>query len=135
MFSKASPEPIYLPGGERHMFRRVFGSKFTISSAEESPGIQITDIILWLYKQFQNGRPFSPMCAGLIIQVFRKGTQVDLSFESVSRDLHNYFRMLDAVPITEKQVQKARELLELSERRRQQNMLEYAKQKLSAAPN
>ena len=48
--SNASDEPIQRPG-ETIIFRKVAGSTFEVSTSDNSAGIQIADLILWLFRQ------------------------------------------------------------------------------------
>jgi hypothetical protein len=129
LFSNASTDPLYLPGGEKHIARKVFGSEFVISSADSSPGIQIVDVILWSFKRIIEGRRLPPSLSDLMQVVFRRARQHDFSFDGVSRQVvERYQSMMDA-PLTGEAEAKAREMLENFESRWQQNMLDYAKRK------
>jgi hypothetical protein len=55
LFTNASDEPYEWPGEEPRVLRMVFGSELTISSSAESAGIQIADLILWLFKKITSG--------------------------------------------------------------------------------
>jgi len=118
LLSNASPDPLILPGGERHVFRRVFGSEFVMSTADDSPGIQATDVVLWLFKRVAEGDDVGPNSARLMLEVFRRATLHDFCFESVSHGLKEFFEKLERMPITEKQMKKGREFLALVESRR-----------------
>ena len=130
MFSNASPDPIYRPGGEKHVLRKVFGSKFVISSADDSPGIQVIDIILWLFKRFVEGRELGPNTTSLMQHIFRRGKHQDFSFNGVSHQLEEQFNQLYSESLPEDQMQKGQDLIELFESKRQKNMLEYSEKKL-----
>ena len=128
--SNASPEPLNLPLGEKLVLRSVFGSKFIISSAAESAGIQIIDIILWLLKKAYNVEPLPHNCVDLIKYVSRRGEEHEVSLESISGYLSKFMPQLEAAPISEEQMAKAHELLGLVEENRQEKMLQYSEQKL-----
>jgi len=51
LFRNAAPDVITWTMGEKYTLRRVEGSDFRISSAQESAGIQAVDTVLWLFKR------------------------------------------------------------------------------------
>ena len=130
MFSNASPDPLYWPGEEKHVLRKVFGSEFIMSSADVSPGIQMIDVVIWLFKRVIEGKHLGENSAPVLRYVFRRARQHDFSFDGVSRQLSELFEQIYSTPMTEEQMEKGQKQLELSESRRQQNMLEYAESKL-----
>lgn len=67
--------------------------------------------------------------------VFRRGYQNDLSFESVGGWLERYFHELNTQPLSDEAIAKGKEILELAEKRRQEEMAKYAEEKLCAASN
>jgi hypothetical protein len=107
MFANASADPLYLPGGERHILRKVFGSQFVISSAEESAGIQAVDLVLWLFQRVLSGNDLPPASARLMRFVFRRARQHDFSFAGVSNRLEVMFDGLWSRPLSEAQLAKA----------------------------
>jgi hypothetical protein len=129
IFSNASPDPLYMPFGERHVFRKVFGSEFIISSARESAGIQAIDIVLWLFKRVVNGEYLPPNSTRLMQFVFRRAHQHDFSFLGVSSRLSQIFKDISAARLSDEQWQKGQELLVEFEERRQGKMIEYEKMK------
>jgi hypothetical protein len=135
IFSNAKPDPLFLPGGEKHIFRRVFGSEFVISSAQESVGIQAIDIILWLFKRLIEGKNLGENSSKLLIHVFRHAKQHDFSFMTISKYVSDTFDFLFNEPISDEQMKKAQELLEYAEERRQEKLFQYAENKLIGAVN
>jgi len=49
MYSNARDDAVMHSFGSRMVLRRVFGSEFEISDAKGSAGIQVIDVILWLF--------------------------------------------------------------------------------------
>ncbi len=133
LLSNASPDPLVLPFEEPRVLRRVFASKFVTSTVADSPGIQATDVVLWLYKRIVEGNHVGPHSRALMLHVFRQARHHVFSFESVSRELAEFFEMLDRAPITEEQMRMAKMTLGQIESRRQAQMLEYAEKKVLAA--
>ena len=131
LFSTATADPLILPFGEKHIFRRVFGSKFTISSSVESPGIQMIDTILWLFRQLERQQPLPVKCAKLVEYSITRGDKFELSLPEVISYLSDFFQKLQSVPITASQQENAEHFLKIAEDRRQQNIREYAMKKLS----
>jgi predicted metal-dependent HD superfamily phosphohydrolase len=122
-----------LLGGEKHQLRRLHGSKFRISASSDSPGIQVVDTILWLFKRVINQKKIGSNSASLMNYVFSRGYQTDLSFEAVGKSLKKYFEELNDQPLTEEAITRARMILDTSEQRRQAEMAAYAEEKLHKA--
>lgn len=135
IISKAPPGTINWPGDEPHVLRRVFGSKFIISNARESAGIQVIDVILWLLRKGFDGNPLTVNCYKLISYVIHRSYYYEISLKGMEEYLSDFMRKLDSVPLTEEQLKKSKELLEISEKKRQEKMLEYAVQKLLPSSN
>lgn len=131
LFSTATADPLVLPFGEKHVFRRVFGSKFTVCSPAESPGIQVIDTILWLIRRIEGGEKLPDSCAKLVGYCAFQGYMFELSLQNIVDYLDDFFRQLQSVPLTSSQLENAERLLQIAEDRRQQNMREYAQKKLA----
>ena len=129
MYSKAAAGVINWPMEEPISFRRVTGSKFIIKSSKDSPGIQAIDVVLWLFKKVLQGKSLPPNSAKLMNHVFKYGYQNDLSFEGVGSGLNEMVEALNNKVFDEKDFKNARELLELSENRRQEEMKKYRNNK------
>jgi len=124
LVSNALPDPIHLPG-ETQVLRKVHKSDFEVAASDSSPGIQIADFILWIFKQFLAGKEIPYRCAKLLNFVMRRGMQNDFSFEGVSRAMQEQFGpMLDS-EVTEEDLRRARELQERYEAIRLDNIAAY----------
>jgi hypothetical protein len=119
MFSNASDEPIHRPG-ETIVFQKVAGSTFKVSTSEESAGIQIADLVLWLFRQFLAGKQLPEHSAGILQYVFRKGYQHDFSFDGVGKQVEQKYREMMAEDIPPEAVAAGRRILEQHEKRRQE---------------
>lgn len=106
-----------------------------ISSAGKSAGIQVVDMILWLFKRVLEDKPLGPYSADLMRYVFRRGYQNDLSFESVGGWLEGFFADPYAKPFGPEEIAKAQEYQRFAEERRQHQIAEYAENKVKTASN
>ncbi len=131
LYKNAAPDVITWTMNEKHVLRRVEGSNFRISNVHESAGIQAIDTILWLFKRVIEEKSLGYHSARLMNHVFKRAYQNDLSFEAVGSWLEDYFADLYAKPFTEEHQKRAEEYGRIAEQRRQEQMLEYAQQKLA----
>lgn len=129
MFSNAAAGVIEIPFEPPRSIRCVAGSSFIIKSSSESPGIQAIDIVLWLFKIFLDGATIPYNSARLMNHVFRFGYQHDLSFDGVGKDLEKEMLKINAKPFGKTEQVNAKQLLEFAEKRRQESMEEYLKNK------
>jgi len=129
MFSTASPEPIRW-AGETFVFQKVVGSEFEVKEDSQSPGIQVADVVLWLYSQFRKGKELTSGCADLIRYVLEHGWESDFSFAGVERVMLEKYGDVLFGPITAKQEEAARELLGKAEQARLASMAQYTKDQL-----
>jgi hypothetical protein len=125
MYSQAAAGVINWPFEKPESFRRVTGSKFIIKSSKDSPGIQAIDIILWLFKKVLQGDTLPVNSAKLMRHVFKFGYQNDLSFSGVGAELEEKVKELNNMSFEKKDLDNAKDLLELAENRRQKEMQEY----------
>ena len=52
---------------------------------QKRTGIQVSDVVLWLYGQFQKNKPLPPKCVAIVDYVRAHGWENDLSFAGVER--------------------------------------------------
>lgn len=131
MYKNASAKPLYLPGKEKYIVRRVEGSEFVVSSSEDSPGIQMIDIGMWLFKKAKSGESIPLNCSELMRYFFKYSYIQDLSFESVSRQMSNTMKEIESMEMTEEKLQFAQQMLVTSEENRQRAMRELDIEKSS----
>jgi hypothetical protein len=117
VFSNASDEPIQRPG-ETIVFQKVAGSTFTVSASDESAGIQIADLALWLYRQYLSGRPMPAGAGTLLNYVFKKGLQQDFSFKGVGAQVERAVGDIMNKDISEEATSAGRRLIAEQEKRR-----------------
>ncbi len=124
MVANALPDPIVLPG-ETRVLRKVHKSNFEVAASDDSPGIQVADCILWIFKQFLAGKEIPYNSAKLLTFVMKRGMQNDFSFDGVSRAMQEQFGPMLNAEISEEQLEGARELQERYETVRLDNIAAY----------
>jgi hypothetical protein len=124
LISNALPDPIHLPG-ETRVLRKVHNSDFEVSASDKSPGIQVADLILWLFKQFLSGKDLPYYSAKLLNFAMRRGMQSDFSFEGVERAMLEQFGPMMDSDMSDEQLAKARELQDHYEKIRLDNIAAY----------
>ena len=129
MFSSASADPLMLLFAEKHVFRRVFGSKFTVCNSSDSWGIQVLDIILWLIRQIESGKQLPTNCLKLLSYCASTGYTYELSLRSVELSLMDSLARLQSTPVTRSSKRAAEKQLKFAEKRRRQNMLDFERRK------
>ncbi|MBR0899106.1 DUF3800 domain-containing protein [Bradyrhizobium tropiciagri] len=125
LYSHASADPVEAWVGETHVFQKVVGSEFEVKADSESAGIQAIDIVLWLFLQRTRGAGFPRECARLLNYALKHAYMSDFSFEGVSRRMDNEFGEILRGELSPEVEAKARELMALSEQRRQESMEQY----------
>ena len=129
MFSNASPEEIKW-AGESYRLQKVVGSQFEVFEDSESPGIQVTDVILWLYSQFRKGKTLPQGCQSLVDYSLLNGWENDFSFEGVERTFIEKFGLFLSQPLSPEQESAARTMLQKAEENRLASMAQYRVDKL-----
>ncbi len=129
MFSNASPEEIKW-AGESYKLQKVVGSQFKVFEDSESPGIQITDVILWLYSQFRKGKALPHGCQSLVDYSLLNGWENDFSFDGVERSFIEKFGAVLSQPLSPEQEASARAMLQKAEENRLASMAQYKADKL-----
>jgi hypothetical protein len=130
IYSSAKPKEVHWPfEDEPFTFFGAYGSKFKISDKKGSAGIQVIDIVLWLLRKTMQGESLPPKSSKFLNYVVSKAYGHVISLENMSKELSEVMQKLEEAPITEEQLQKAQELLQISEERRKEAMLSYDAQK------
>ena len=124
MFSSASDEPIHRPG-ETIVFQKVAGSTFEVSASDDSAGIQIADLILWLFKQHLSGKRLPAASAQLLNYVFKKGYQSDFSFDGVGQQVEEQYRQIMAIDLPPEIEKNAHDMIAGNELHRQRMIAAY----------
>lgn len=124
LFSNASPDVIEW-AGERYSLQRAPGSLFVIKPDDQSPGIQMADVALWLYGQWLKGKDLPENCERLLLFILANGWHNDFSFEGVEHSLLNQFGEVMFGDMPEEKLEAGRALVKMSEERRVASMEQY----------
>lgn len=129
MFSNSPAEPVRW-AGEVYSFQKVVGSEFEVREDGESAGIQVVDIVLWLYAQYRKDKQIPPNCAEVLDYALSHGWENDFSFEGVERSLVERFGSVLSTPLTAQQEAEARAFLEKSEAKRRESKSQYERDRI-----
>jgi len=124
LFSNASPGVIEW-AGERYSLQKIQGSRFEMKRDEDSVGIQIADVALWLYGQYLKGKAMPPNCAQLLGLILQRGGHNDFSFEGVESQLLATHGDLLFGPMEPEKLEAGRRMVAMSEERRRVSMEQY----------
>ncbi|QIO54588.1 DUF3800 domain-containing protein (plasmid) [Rhizobium leguminosarum bv. trifolii] len=124
LLSSASGDEINW-AGEIHSLQAVKGSTFETKEDNFSAGIQIADVVLWLYSQYHRGKPLPDACAAILNYVFANGWESDFSFSGVSASLEPAYRSKMAVALSDDALAANRALLAQYEEARQSSIARY----------
>lgn len=130
IYSNASPDPLYWPGDEPRVLRSVFGSAFRMATENESVGIQVVDLLLWLFKRYRENKSVGYRSVDLLHFATKRGRYQDFSFEGVGMQLEEHIRRANSANLSEEQMNWAYSMLKEEELRRQNRMLEHSQRKL-----
>jgi hypothetical protein len=96
----------------------VSGSKFVISNAKDSVGIQIIDVIMWLFQRLNRGDSIGYECTVLMQHVLSKGYKSDFSFNGVYGQFEREMLPIMEAEMSEEQLQRGREMVQMFNERR-----------------
>ncbi|RBP18207.1 hypothetical protein DFR50_101151 [Roseiarcus fermentans] len=125
-------QPIIYPGDEPFSVSRGPGSVFRMSTENGSAGLQVIDVVLWLFRRALDGKEIGSDCAALLQFAFKRGLQNDFSFEGVGAFMDEKFGPVFSTPLTAEQQAKAEEKTAEFETHRQKQMQEYAERKTAS---
>lgn len=128
MYSNALPDAVNVPFSGKMVLRKVFGSKLEISSAKESAGIQIIDVVLWLFSRSLK-QDLPPNCQKLLDYVHGRAHSDDFSFAAAEVFATLSVDRANAVEMTPKAIEDARALSAEIEQRRLQAMSDFEREK------
>ncbi|MBK8160419.1 MAG: DUF3800 domain-containing protein [Rhodospirillaceae bacterium] len=129
MFTNAPADEISW-AGEKYSLQKVAGSTFEVKQDSNSAGIQISDVVLWLYSQFHKNRPLPEGCQSIIMYVMANGWENDFSFSGVERMLIQSYGKVFAEPLTPEQLTAAQDLLGKFEEAKTASMQQYERDQL-----
>ncbi len=117
--------------GESYKFQMAAGSEFRMVSDEKSAGIQVTDVVLWLYARFRKGDQLPEGCSMLLDYVFRHGWESDFSFGGVEEAVKPTLKAIMDAPFPPAKERESKEMLEHFEKQRLSSIAQYEKDKIS----
>lgn len=108
LYANASPERVPLMMGEMFKAQWAGGSTFEISTAEASPGIQVTDVIMWLFNRLNREKEIGQDSWRLMQWVFRRSRQNEFSFDGVLSAIDAQYGHIMEGPMAEDRLDAAR---------------------------
>ena len=130
--TNASERVFHWPGSAPISMRQVAGSALRMATEETSPGLQVIDVISWLFRRALTGEDIGSDGERLLQRVFRRGRQSDFSFTGVGEELEVEMRELMNAPFGEDKQEFSRNFRAKTEQNRQIAMAEYASKKAAS---
>ncbi|MBG1231096.1 DUF3800 domain-containing protein [Aestuariivirga litoralis] len=124
LFSNASGDEIKW-AGETYKMQSVPGSEFKVLEDTASAGIQIVDVVLWLYSQTRKAKKLPKDCALLVKYALNNGWHNDFSFEGVETAYMEKFGSIISTPLTEEKMESTKKMLEMAEKSRLESIAQY----------
>lgn len=124
LFSNASNEEIQW-AGETYTVCWTPGSRFVMKPDNESAGIQMADVALWLYGQALKDKELPPACERLLALVLDRGWHSDFSFVGVEEQMLEKWGPVMFGPMEQQKLDAAAEYLQDAEGRRRASMAEF----------
>jgi hypothetical protein len=126
----ADVEPPHWPGEDEPLsLSKAPGSKFRMATEEASPGLQVVDVVLWLFKRVVTDKHIGPRGGRLLNRVFQRGSQNDLSFVGVGAAVEQRLDELMDAQLTEQQITDGARLMAKAEENRIAAMKDYTMKK------
>jgi hypothetical protein len=129
--TNASERVFHWPGEAPLSMRLVPGSALRMATEETSPGLQVTDVILWLFRRALTGQDIGPDGGRLLQRVCVRGRQNDLSFTGVGQQLEVEMQEVMNASFGEDKQEFSRNFRAKTEQNRQIGMAEYAAKKMA----
>jgi hypothetical protein len=132
LVTNASEDFLHWPGNAPLSMRRVPGSALRMATEDTSAGLQVIDVILWLFKRTLTGQDVGPEGARLLQRVFMRARQSDFSFAGVGQQLEMETQEVMNAPFGEDKQEFSRHFRAKIEQNRQIAMAEYAAKKAAS---
>jgi hypothetical protein len=129
LYSNVSSEELNW-AGETYTLQVVPGSEFVVSEDANSPGIQIVDVILWVYSQYAKGKVLPRGCERLLSYAMDHAWINDFSFAGVEDSLLEKYGKIFNGEISAEDEARARAYLAEAEARRIASMKQYEKDRV-----
>lgn len=125
-YANASPEAVDLMLGEKFVMQKGYGSRLEMTDSAQSAGIQVTDVLLWLFNRASAKKPIGEQGWRLLRHALRRSHQADFSFEGVELAMGKQFGWMLNVDPPKEALERAAKVLEQGENIRRQRMADYA---------
>ena len=122
---KGLPPGSFRWAGENHSLQKVASSTFDLKSDDDSPGVQMADVILWLFTQVDRGRPLPPGCSKLLSEALKKALMNDFSFNGVHEQIYPQFSKIMNENMDQKSIEAGKNLQRHLEELSHRNMTQY----------
>ncbi len=130
----ANEEPLHWPGEKEPItLGKTLGSKLRFDTEDNSPGLQVLDVLLWLFKRAITDKDIGPKGARLLNRMFQRGWQNDLSFDGVGSAVEEQLEAIWNAPISEEQARLGAELLAKEQENRMAALKSYVAGKAGEA--
>lgn len=127
-------EPLKWPGEDVDIsVSKVPGSAFRMTSEENSAGLQVVDVVLWLLKRMFDGKDFGQESAVLVNWVLKRAYQNDFTFAGVAQNAEDNLRPIMEATFSKEQWEKGAAFRAEEEASRQKQIEAYAQEKLGRA--
>lgn len=112
------------PGLPAINFSSMPTTPISFSSSAQSPGLELVDVHLWVFKRAMERKELAPELYGLITPQLHRGRTDEISLKALSVKWARWFKELP--PPTTEQMENAKELLAFDEERRLRALREDA---------
>lgn len=130
MYSNARDDVVMVPFSGKMVLRKVFGSRLEMSSAQDSAGIQIIDVILWLLSRSMK-QDLPANCQKLLNYVHSRAFSDDFSFAGAEALALAVTERANSVELSPAVLSDARRIRDEFEQHRLQAMQDFAQDKAS----
>ena len=115
-------EPIHLFGDTSIRFADIRGSEFEFAESRSSPGLQVVDVVLWIFSRLISQRSVGRHATELFDLCFSTDSFNYLSFEMLSEEVRFMIIALENQPISDEQLSRGRQFVEQMEATRLERM-------------
>ena len=119
------PEPIYHFGDTPIQFADISKSQFELSESRLSAGLQVVDVILWIFSRLVSGRTLGPSACDLFQDCFSTDSFYFLSLDSIADEVDLLESNLMNQSLSEDQLRRGKDIVERLERERQRRIREF----------
>jgi len=110
------------PGLPKLDYKGMPDKPISFSSGEESAGLELVDIYLWIFKRMFEDREITPELAPLIKRQLTVGMTDEISLEAINNRWTPWFEKLETQEISDEQMAEGRKLMKAHEEYRKTKM-------------